>query len=105
MAKGYWIARFDVGDMAQYREYVSANAGPLAEHGARFLVRGGDCESTEGSNRERNVVVEFPSYAAAIACYRSPGYQAAIELRRHAAVGDFLIIESYEGPQPEGAHA
>ena len=105
MAKGYWIARFDVGDMEQYRKYVAANAGPLAEHGARFLVRGGECESTEGSHRERNVVVEFPSYAAAIACYRSPGYQAALEFRRHVAVGDFLIIEGYDGPQPEGAQA
>jgi uncharacterized protein (DUF1330 family) len=70
MAKGYWIVRFDVSDMEQYRSYVAANAGPLAEHGARFLVRGGDCE-----------------------------------LRRHVAVGDFLIIEGYDGPQPEGAQA
>jgi uncharacterized protein (DUF1330 family) len=103
MAKGYWIARFDVSDMEQYRRYVAANAGPLAEHGARFLVRGGACDATEGTPRERNVVVEFPSYAAAMACYRSPGYQVAIGLRRHVAVGDFLVIEGYDGPQPEGA--
>jgi len=105
MAKGYWIARFDVSDMEQYREYIAANAAPLAEYGARFVVRGGACESTEGSNRERNVVVEFPSYGAALACYRSPGYQAAIEFRRHVAAGDFLIIEGYDGPQPEGTSA
>ncbi|HEY2345769.1 MAG TPA: DUF1330 domain-containing protein [Xanthomonadaceae bacterium] len=101
MPKGYWIARFDVSDMEQYRRYVAANAGPLAEYGARFVVRGGRCESTEGSNRERNVVVEFPSYEAALACYRSTGYQAAIALRRPVAVGDFLVIEGYDGPQPE----
>jgi len=100
MSKGYWVARFDVSDMEQYRKYVAANAVPLSEYGARFLVRGGSCESAEGSNRERNVVVEFPSYAAAIACYHSPGYQAAIEFRRHVATGDFLIIEGYDGAQP-----
>ena len=101
MPKGYWIARFDVSDMEQYRRYVAAHFGALAEYGARFVDRGGSCESTEGTNWERNVVVEFPSYAAALACYRSAGYQGAIALRRPAAVGDFLVIEGYDGPQPE----
>lgn len=100
MAKGYWIARLDVTDMEQYRQYVAANAAPLAEYGARFIVRGGTSESTEGTPRQRNVVVEFPSYEVALACYRSAGYQAAIQLRQHVASADFLIIEGYDGPQP-----
>jgi uncharacterized protein (DUF1330 family) len=105
MPKGYWIARFDVDDMEQYRKYVAANAVALAQYGARFLVRGGACQATEGDGRERNVVVEFPNYAAAIACYQSPAYQAAIALRRPAASGEFLVIEGYDGPQPEGTQA
>jgi uncharacterized protein (DUF1330 family) len=105
MPKGYWIARFDVGDREQYREYVAANAVALAEYGARFLVRGGACQATEGESRGRNVVVEFPSYASAIACYQSAAYQAAIALRRQAASGEFLVIEGYDGPQPEGARS
>ena len=50
-------------------------------------------------------MVEFPSYAAALACYRSDRYQAAIALRRPVAVGEFLIIEGYDGPQPEATAA
>jgi uncharacterized protein (DUF1330 family) len=100
MPKGYWIARLDVTDLEQYRQYVAANAAPLAEYGGRFVVRAGESQSTEGTQRQRNVVVEFSSYEVALACYRSAGYQAAIELRRHAAVGEFLIIEGYDGPQP-----
>jgi len=105
MSKGYWIARFDVTDMEQYRKYVAANAGPLAAYGARFIVRGGDFQSPEGSSRERNVVVEFPSYEAALECYRCAGYQDAITLRQHVATGDFLIIEGYDGPQPGETHS
>jgi uncharacterized protein (DUF1330 family) len=93
MPKGYWIARFDVSDMELYRRYVAANAAPLAEYGGRFLVRAGTSESTEGTNRQRNVVVEFPSYEIALACYHSAGYQAAITLRQPVAVGEFLVIE------------
>jgi uncharacterized protein (DUF1330 family) len=100
MAKGYWVARVDVSDMDQYKLYVAANAKPFAEFGAKFLVRSGQFETPEGSSRSRNVVIEFPSYQAALDCYRSPGYQAAIKLRQQASTGDIVIIEGYEGPQP-----
>ena len=100
MAKGYWIARIDVDDLEAYKAYVAANARPLAEFGARFVVRAGRFEAPEGTHRSRNVVIEFPSYQAALDCYRSPGYQAAIQLRLPVSRGDLVIIEGYDGPQP-----
>lgn len=100
MAKGYWIARVDVADAETYKQYVAANALPLREFGARFLARAGRSEVQEGSGRSRNVVIEFPSYEAALACYRSPGYQAAIAIRRPVSTVDLVIVEGYEGPQP-----
>ncbi|MEH0167044.1 DUF1330 domain-containing protein [Paucibacter sp. JuS9] len=101
-SKGYWIARVDVSDPEQYKAYVAANAEPLAAHGARFLVRGGRFDNPEGSSRARNVVIEFPSYQAAVDCWASPGYQAAIKLRTAVSVVDMVIVEGYGGPQPGG---
>jgi uncharacterized protein (DUF1330 family) len=63
-------------------------------------VRGGPFEAKEGTSRSRNVVVEFPSYAAALACYQSPEYQRAIALRTSHSVADVIVIEGYDGPQP-----
>ena len=100
MPKGYWIARVDVHDETAYKQYVAANAEPFAEFGARFLVRAGKFESVEGTSRSRNVVIEFPSYDAALACYRSPAYQHAMTFRRDASEGDLIVIEGYDGPQP-----
>jgi uncharacterized protein (DUF1330 family) len=100
MAKGYWIVRVDITDPEQYKAYIAANAKPLAEHGGRFLVRGAPFENMEGTSRARNAVIEFPSYQAALDCYRSPAYQAAIRLREHVSTADLIIIEGYEGPQP-----
>ena len=100
MAKGYWIARVDVADADAYKAYVAANAAPLAAHGGRFLVRAGRFENPEGASRSRNVVIEFPSYQAALDCYRSPGYQAAIALRLPVATVDMVVIEGYDGAQP-----
>jgi len=100
MPKGYWIARIDVADLDQYKKYVAANAQPLAAFGAKFLVRAGTFEAPEGTSRSRNVIIEFPSYQAALACYRSQEYQAAIQLRLPVSSGDLVIIEGYDGPQP-----
>jgi uncharacterized protein (DUF1330 family) len=100
MAKGYWMARVDVRDPEQYKQYVAANAKPFAMYGARFLVRAGKFENVEGSARSRNVLIEFPSYQAALDCWHSPEYQAAIKLRAGVSSADIVIVEGYEGPQP-----
>jgi len=100
MAKGYWIGRVEVSDLEQYKLYVAANALPFQQYGARFLVRGGQFENPEGESRSRNVVLEFPSYQAALDCWHSPDYQAAIKLREAVSAIDLIIIEGYDGPQP-----
>jgi uncharacterized protein (DUF1330 family) len=100
MAKGYWIARVDIADIEQYKRYMEANAKPFRQHGARFLVRSGPFENPEGGSRARNVVIEFPTYKAALDCYRSADYQAAIKLRTPVSTADIVIIEGYDGPQP-----
>jgi uncharacterized protein (DUF1330 family) len=101
MAKGYWIARVDVTDLEQYKDYVAANASPLKKFGACFLVRGGSFVNVEGSSRSRNVVIEFPSYQTALDCWHSAEYQQAREHRLPVATADVIIIEGYDGPQPE----
>ena len=100
MSKGYWIVRVDITDQDQYKIYVAANAEPFKKHGARFLVRSGRYESVEGTARARNVVIEFPSYQAALDCWKSPEYQRAMKLRLPVSTADLVIIEGYEGPQP-----
>ena len=100
MAKAYWVARVDISDADAYGKYIAANAEPFAKYGARFLVRGGDFEEVEGSARQKQVVLEFPDYATAMACYNSPEYQAAIKLREAVSKGDLVIVEGYDGPQP-----
>lgn len=100
MPKGYWIARVDIADMEQYKRYIAANGAVFAKYGARFLVRGGRYENPEGTSRARNAVIEFPSYDAAVECWHSPEYQAAMALRTPVSTGDLVIVDGYDGPQP-----
>lgn len=100
MSKGYWVANVDISNPDEYKKYVAANAVPFRKYGAKFLTRGGKSEMVEGKLRSRVVVLEFPSFEAALACYRSPEYQQNIKVRQPHATADIVIIESYDGPQP-----
>jgi uncharacterized protein (DUF1330 family) len=100
MPKGYWIGRLDVKNDEGYKPYAAANAAIFKKFGGRYVIRAGKFECVEGAARSRNVVIEFPDYAAALAWYRSPEYQANIKVRQPHAIADIVVIEGYEGPQP-----
>jgi uncharacterized protein (DUF1330 family) len=100
MPKGYWIGRIDVNNEDGYRPYAAANSAIFKKFGGRYVVRAGKFEAVEGASRSRNVVIEFPDHAAALACYRSPEYQANIKVRQPHAIVDLIIIDGYDGPQP-----
>ncbi|MFO6464438.1 DUF1330 domain-containing protein [Jannaschia sp. KMU-145] len=97
MPKGYWIAHGRVDDPDAYDLYRAANAAPLAEYGGRFLVRGGQRSVVEGDAKPRTVVIEFPDFQAAMDCYNSAGYQAAMRLREGISESDLVIAEGWEG--------
>lgn len=92
---GYWIAHIDVTDPEGYRAYQDAVGTAFGKFGGRYLVRGGRSKLMEGYQRARCVCLEFPSYDAALACYRSPEYRAAIELRKGKAEFDMVVIEGF----------
>ena len=99
MAKAYWIARVDVDNEQGYRPYMAANPAIFKKFGGRFVVRGGRFTVAEGQGRSRNVVIEFPDYDTALACFRSPEYQANIKVRQPHAIVDLIIIEGCDSPQ------
>jgi uncharacterized protein (DUF1330 family) len=89
----YWIAHVTVTDPEAYQGYQALAPAAFAAHGARFLARGGAHEVLEGPVLDRHVVIEFPSLAAARACYQSAEYQAARARREGAAVAHVVIVE------------
>jgi uncharacterized protein (DUF1330 family) len=101
MPKGYWIPHIDVSDAEGYKAYMAATPAAHEKYGGRALVRGGTQEVVEGKGRSRNVLREFSEYDTALACYRSPEYQRAKPLRLPHSVCDFVIIEGYDGVQPQ----
>lgn len=93
MAKGYWIARVDIRDAERYKDYVSAAKPAFEKYGANFLARGGAFTELEGTARQRNVVIEFPSLQQAVECYNSPEYQVAAKIRQECATAEMVVVE------------
>src|SRR5215207_4450529 len=101
MPKGYWIPHLDVSNPQGFQAYRDMADAAHKKFGSKLLARGGRREVVEGKMRARNVLREFNSYDEAHAFYHGPEYSRAHPLREPHSVCDFLIVEGYDGPQPE----
>jgi uncharacterized protein (DUF1330 family) len=98
MAKGYWIFA-SMFTMKRATRPTRWPVRPSARNsGGRYLVRSGRFTDVEGQSRSRNVVVEFPDYEAALACYHSAEYQQNLKIRKSYSTADFIVIEGFDGP-------
>jgi uncharacterized protein (DUF1330 family) len=93
--KAYWIARVDVSDQEAYTRYRALNGPAIAAFGGRFIVRGPAGKVVMGTPRLHNVVVEFPDYETALACYHSADYQAAKVFLDSVGAIDLVIVPGY----------
>ena len=93
MPKGYIIGHITVTDPEAYPEYVRRDTPILKDLGGDFIIRGGQSQVMEGETNERHVVIEFPSYEAALAAYNDPDYQEVAEIRRNAAKSVIVVVE------------
>ena len=90
----YLIVRMQVTDPAKFEAYKALSTTAVQTYGGRFLARGGRTEVLEGEPEDRRiVVVEFPSFEQAKACYDSPEYRKARDARAGAAEGQLLVVE------------
>jgi uncharacterized protein (DUF1330 family) len=92
----YLIVHVDVTDWDKYRDYMRHTPRIIAEHGGRFIVRGGEAVTLEGAeSSQRVVVVEFPDLERAKAFYHSADYTRARELRQGGGDAHIVAVESY----------
>jgi uncharacterized protein (DUF1330 family) len=95
----YWIGRVKVNDPDQYKKYADQVPAILAKHGGKVLARGGRFQIMEGPGKfNRFVVIEFPTFEQAVACFNSAEYKNAAAFRRDGAAGEVEIafVEAVE---------
>ncbi len=93
MPKGYIIGHVTLKDAEAYKPYAARNNELLPRFGGKFLARGGASDILEGEGHPRHVVIEFPSYADALAFYSDPEYQENMKIRQAASEGTIIVVE------------
>ena len=97
MAKGYWVTVYrSISDPKKVEAYAKLAPPATMQFGARYIARGTAAECLEHGQKERIVISEFPSLEKAIAAYKSPDYQKALQALGDGAVRDIRIIEAAE---------
>jgi uncharacterized protein (DUF1330 family) len=82
----YWVARSKINDPVEYKKYTDRLPAIFARYGAKILARGGRYQLMEGPDKfHRFVVIEFPTFDQAVACFTSPEYEEAAAFRRSGA--------------------
>jgi uncharacterized protein (DUF1330 family) len=79
----YWVARAKITDPTTYKKYTDRVPEIIGRYGGKVLARGGRYQIMEGPESfHRFVVIEFPTFEQAVACFESPEYQEAAAFRR-----------------------
>jgi len=89
----YWVARSKINDPVAYKKYTDRVPAIIGRYGGKVLARGGRYKILEGPEQfHRFVVIEFPSFEQAVACYDSLEYSEAAAFRRGGAGEVELVI-------------
>jgi uncharacterized protein (DUF1330 family) len=90
----YVVVDVEVTDPAGFEEYRQQVPASIVRHGGRYVVRGGNAETLEGSWAPKRVVIlEFPDRAAAKAWWSSQDYAAAKALRQRCARTELIVVD------------
>jgi uncharacterized protein (DUF1330 family) len=91
---GYVIAQLEVTDPAGFEEYRNQVSATVAAYGGKYIVRGSETETVEGSwSPKRLVILEFESVEQAKKWYYSAEYEGPKALRHKTAQTDLVIVE------------
>jgi uncharacterized protein (DUF1330 family) len=90
----YVVVEIDVKDPVGYEEYKNLASPTIAEHGGKYLVRGGRVEILEGDwSPKRFVILEFDSMDQAKRWWSSEQYKDAKSIRHKTAHTQMIVVE------------
>jgi uncharacterized protein (DUF1330 family) len=90
----YVIVEIDVTDPIGYEEYKKQAGATVAQHGGKYIVRGGKTEVLEGDwNPKRIVVLQFESMERAKEWLNCEEYREPRKMRHRTAKTKMILVE------------
>jgi len=96
MPKAYWVVTYRwIKNPDAWQAYAKVAVPAIEGAGGRFLALGMPKKIWEAGLKQRVVLVEFDSLAAAVACHDTPGYKEALRLLGTGNVErDMRVVEA-----------
>jgi uncharacterized protein (DUF1330 family) len=95
----YVISDVAPQDPQAWETYIKLAPATIEKYGGRYLARGGDVETMEGTWAPKAIVlVEFPNADAVKAWYASPEYAQALKVRDKALRRNLICVEGVAAP-------
>jgi uncharacterized protein (DUF1330 family) len=93
----YIIVEVHIHNEVEYEDYKKLTPASLLPFRGRFIVRGGETETLEGTwQPKRIVVLEFPTKEAAKDWWASNEYAPAKALRQRTATTNMILVQGVE---------
>ena len=90
----YVIVEIDVTDPIGYEEYKKQAGAMVAQHGGKYIVRGGKTEVLEGDWKPKRIVVlEFESADRARDWLNCEEYREPRKIRHRTAKTNMILVE------------
>jgi uncharacterized protein (DUF1330 family) len=90
----YVIVEIDVTDPVGYEEYKKQAGATVAQHGGKYIVRGGKTEVLEGDWKPKRIVVlEFESMQRAKEWLNCEEYREPRKKRHRTAKTNMILVE------------
>jgi len=91
---GFWIVRgSDVKDQEAFDEYAQLANPIVKKYGATIVAGRSRHQTREGEEYARVLLIEFPTFDQAIACYDDTEYQASLTYAHKAYDRELVIVE------------
>ena len=95
MSAYFLVNILEVTDPAKMEEYRAGVLATVKRFGGQYRCIAGQATALEGDwTPTFPVIVEFPSYDAALRWYRSPEYAPLLKLRLQATRGNAVLIDA-----------
>jgi len=90
----YVVSMMSIEDAETYKKYTDKTPPIVAKYGGKFLTRGQEVSTVEGTPYEgRMVLLEFPDKASVEAWFNDPAYQEVMKFRHASSTMHMLLVQ------------
>jgi len=88
------VVEIEIHDPETYAEYIKVAPASIAKYDGRYVLRGGNVKTLEGTwSPGRFVILEFPTAARAQEWWDSPEYAGPKAMRQQSAHTEMILVD------------